>query len=72
MPLRTGSEDIPAEIIDRFRARALERIDLLEAHWLTLTSRETAEPDIVQVVEIDGVEALLLRPAHLVPSHPLQ
>ena len=47
MPLRTGIDDIPAEIIDRFRARALERIDLLEAHWLTLTSRQTADPDIV-------------------------
>jgi two-component system chemotaxis sensor kinase CheA len=51
VPLRTGTEDIPAEIIDRFRARALERIELLEAHWLTLTSQEAPDPDIVQEMQ---------------------
>ncbi|HEY8146463.1 MAG TPA: ATP-binding protein [Kofleriaceae bacterium] len=48
MPLSTGAMEIPAEIIDRFRARALERIDLLESDWLVLTARDAADPDIVQ------------------------
>ena len=47
-PLSTGAIEIPREIIDRFRARALERIELLEAHWLTLTARQTADQDVVQ------------------------
>ena len=47
-PLGTSVVALPAEIIDRFRARALERIELLEAHWLALTSRQVAEPALVQ------------------------
>jgi two-component system chemotaxis sensor kinase CheA len=48
VPLSTGATEIPAEIIDRFRARALERIDLLESDWLALTARDAPDPDIVQ------------------------
>lgn len=48
MPLTTGATEIPAEIIDRFRARALERIDLLESDWVVLTARDAPDPDIVQ------------------------
>ncbi|HEU5058204.1 MAG TPA: Hpt domain-containing protein, partial [Kofleriaceae bacterium] len=47
-PVSTGALEIPLEIIDRFRARALERIGVLEAHWQGLTSRETADPRAVE------------------------
>ena len=47
-PLITSAAAIPSEIIDRFRSRALERIELLEAHWLSLTARDAADPAVVQ------------------------
>ena len=93
MPVRTAIDEIPAEIIDRFRARAVERIELLEGAGDPQRQGEpplrflaagaatrrvvericpTGDDQPAEVVLIDGVEAVLLRPAHMTPSALMQ
>ncbi len=40
--------DLPAEIVARFRAKALERIEKLEASWTALTSGAAPDPAVVE------------------------
>jgi two-component system chemotaxis sensor kinase CheA len=43
--------ELPAEIVARFRAKALERIEKLEAGWTTLTSSSTPDPAVIDDVQ---------------------
>ncbi len=43
-------DELPAEIVSRFRIKALERVDRLETGWLRLTSDRSAGTDVAEEV----------------------